>query len=90
MSDFQDEVMFSLIDQVRKATPETGNEQGVTTFISRPLWEIWCEAVGLEKNCEPSEWNLPSDGPCNRVYGSETIILERKDYIAYSRVNYNI
>ncbi len=65
-----DEVMRALVHQVSKAVPEGGSEQDVLTLITRPMWEIWCRAVGLVGG------TLPDNGHHTRVYGSFTVLIE--------------
>ncbi len=66
-----DEVMRSLIHQVSKAVPEGGSERDVLTIITRPMWEMWCRAVG-----NPAD-SLPDNGVAgNRVYGSYTVLID--------------
>lgn len=66
-SPLDDEVMRALIEQVSKAVPEGGSEHDVLTIITRPMWEIWCRAVGFPIGCLPL-W------PDRTVYGSVTLL----------------
>jgi hypothetical protein len=78
----QDKVICALIGQVADAVPPSGNEQDVITHISRPMWNLWCRAVGEPEHSTPSpQWSLHG----NRVYGSRTIIVESDEYFAVSR-----
>ncbi len=66
-----DEVMRALMQQVAKAVPVGGSERDVLTIITRPMWEMWCRAVG---NLADS---LPDNGLAgNRVYGSYTVLID--------------
>lgn len=75
-----DEVMRALIHQVSKAVPEGGSERDVLTFVTRPMWRMWCRAVGLpEEVMSGSEGLTPismTGHPINCVYGSFTVIVE--------------
>lgn len=77
-----DKVMCSLVRQVSKATPRNGNEVDVRTCISQPMWDLFCKATGIPIGTKPTEWIGIKD-TC-RVFGSETIILDRRDYISWS------
>lgn len=71
----------ALIDQVTRAVPEGGCERNVRTYISRPMWRLWCRFVGEPEDSEPSAcWGIG----CNRVYGSETVIAESDRLYSYS------
>lgn len=75
--------MCALIHQVQKAA--AGNsELSVTTVISRPMWALWCEAVGLPVDSVPGPWKLHG---CTRVFGSKTIVVERDDLVSWSYYN---
>lgn len=77
-----DKVMRSLVRQVSKATPRNGSEVDVRTYISQPMWDLFCKATGIPIGTKPTEWIGIKD-TC-RVFGSETIILDRRDYISWS------
>ena len=68
-----DEILRSLVHQVSKAAM-SGSERDVITYISRPLWKLWCHAVGYPEDSEPTQWlGLHKT---RRVYGSETVVLK--------------
>jgi hypothetical protein len=62
-----------------KAVPPCGNERDVKTIITRPLWRAWLRSNGDDENIEPTAWL--GVGKTHRIYGSETIVIER-DYMA--------
>lgn len=78
------DIRHQLMNQVCSAVPYGGSERNVTTIITRPLWRMWCESVGLPAECEPTEWL----GLLNtrRVYGSRTIVVESEALAALSYV----
>lgn len=87
--EFLQDVMVSLIDQVRAAMRHRdgfdGNEREVVTLITRRFWVLWCAAVGLPPNSEPGPWEgLKS----RRVYGSLTIVVESDVFAACSFVRH--
>lgn len=77
-----DRVTLALIRQVTQARPLNGTEMDVRTYISRPLWGDFCEELGMPRDTEPTGWIGIKE--TNRVYGSETIIIEREDRISWS------
>jgi hypothetical protein len=77
----EDEVMCALIRQVAKAVPCGGNEPDVRTYITRPMWKLWCIAVGIPLNAKPGPWNSVNSF---RVYGSETVIVESPHFLSWS------
>jgi len=79
-----EELMCALIAQVAKACPKGKAETSVTTIITRPLWRQWCRAVGMPQNSKPTGW-IGID-KTNRIYGSETIVVESKAKVAISFV----
>ena len=78
------EIVYALIDGVRKAIPQYGSERDVTTVITRPLWRIWNVGTNSPPDSEPTPWLWPEK--CNRVYGSETIVVESEKFEAVSFV----
>ena len=75
-------VTNALIDGVRKAQPKGGNERDVTTVITRPMWRIWNVAMNQHPDTPPTEWS--PNPQCNRIFGSETIVIESEKFEAYS------
>lgn len=87
MKSEDEEIMCALICQVASAlqASDKGNsERDVTTLVTRPLWNQWLRAVGLQQNCTPSEW-LGQDFT-RRIYGSKTIVLESELFRSVSFV----
>lgn len=81
---FEAVVRLALVDQVANAVPPGGNERDVTTIISRPLWRVWCRAMGHPEDSEPTEWGISPNHI--HVYGSYTIVVENPKMIAVSGV----
>lgn len=77
---FVKEVANLLMDQVANAVPDGGSERDVVTVVSGPMWEIWCAAVGDNPAAPPGEWRAR-----NRIYGSETHVIESPECFAISR-----
>lgn len=77
------EVIRALVQQVQNARGNAScDETAVRTIISRPMWRMWCVALGNDPNCDPTEWT--GDFSCRRVYGSETIVVESDQLFAVS------
>ncbi len=77
----EDDVMHALIKGVMDAVPKGGNERSVVTFITIPMWKIWCRASGIPEGAVPTPWEAK---PCYRVYGSETVLVCSQKEIAIS------
>lgn len=75
-----DRLMCGLIHQVQKAAGGH-SELDVVTYISRPMWELWCDAVNMPRDSVPTEWKLHD---CRRIFGSETRIVESDEFISWS------
>ena len=76
------DLVFRLIEQVESATPKGKTELDVVTLITRPLWRMWCESVGIPADSEPSkEW---CGTGTKRVYGSRTIVVDSDKLAAIS------
>jgi hypothetical protein len=57
-------------------------ETEVRTIISRPMWRLWNRELGDPEDSEPTEWLGIKD--TNRVYGSETIVVESDALFSFS------
>ena len=53
-SDDRATIAQRLNEAVTEAIPEGGSERDVVTFISRPLWAIYCDAMGIPPGTAPS------------------------------------
>jgi hypothetical protein len=80
-----EEIMMALIGQVANAAATiNGSERDVTTIITRPLWRRWNRATGCNENDEPTEWLGAHN--TRRIYGSETIVIDRPGLASVSFV----
>jgi hypothetical protein len=77
----QRDLLSSLIGGVVTSVPEGGSERDVVTFVSKPLWNIWCEMTEMPPGTKPSDWI--KDG-CARIYESETILVDSDRFFAVS------
>jgi hypothetical protein len=83
-------VIFTLIDQVQNALKSRLGEvpgiceRDVRTVITRPMWNVFCRAIGVPENSTPTEWL----GLHNtiRVAGSETIVIESDEWWSASAI----
>lgn len=87
MTAAETDLLRALIMGVRRAVPPGKNERSVTTFITLPMWRLWCRAADLPEDCEPTEW-LGWEAT-RRVYGSRTVIIAGDGLLAYSRSSSN-
>lgn len=71
-----EEIMFGLIDQVRKAAAG-GSERNVMTFITRPMWIAFLRAIK-----HPDLNTLPMPGLT--VFGSRTLLFNRPQFWSMS------
>lgn len=60
--------------------PPGCNERDVRTYISRGMWRAFVAELGLPGG-EPTEWKGKDT---RRVYGSETIVIERPGMWSFS------
>ena len=74
-------IVQRLIEGVAAAVPKGGTEMDVVTHITRPLWQLWCEAMGDPPDTEPTPW-IGKD--TKRVFGSLTLVYDRPGYSARS------
>ena len=87
MKTFEEQLMFSLIDQVLLATSAAADvkpmasERDVLTVITRPMWDLFCKAAGIPPNSSPSEWKGIHT---IRVFGSETRVIESSQWWSFS------
>lgn len=77
----RNEVISALITQVTNCRETKGfqTERDVTTFISRPMWEIFC---GCSPAPAPTKWIGIHN--THRVYGSKTFVVESDTLFSYS------
>lgn len=85
MREDADAIARALIHQVAIAVPKGAgkSEQNVRTWISRQMWTKWCEFTGDDPRSLPTAWS--SGKECRRVYGSETIIVNKPGMWAASK-----
>lgn len=77
-----DEILCALIGQVADAARPCHSELEVTTLITRPMWNAFLRATKTPENTAPTAWL--GIGKTHRVYGSETIVVERADFASVS------
>lgn len=83
MSSEELQLISTLIGNVRNAVPKGGSERDVVTYITRPMWQLWCRYLGDPEDCEPTEWL--GHPQTRRVYGSKTIIIQGDELLSYSK-----
>lgn len=67
-------------------------EWQVTTWISRPLWIVWCAEMELPVGTEPRNWRDVGGQTCCIygshtccIYGSHTVVVDQPGLWAISR-----
>jgi len=73
--------MHALIKQVLTAA-NGGNEQGVVTVITKPMWQAFLRATGGNPKQKPTK--MLGVGNTFRVYGSHTIVVESTQMKSFS------
>lgn len=72
------QVLIALRSGQRDFPEKPSSEMNVRTVITRPMWNAFCRASGIQENSEPTAWL--GIHKTRRVFGSETIVVESDEW----------